>query len=145
MHHSLAGRLNGSDFALLVPSSQPKKIAENLMKDVIKATKKYTQNNEIGSIGLTQYHKGVTLGDLLNQLDVALATAESQGKNSVVVADLEENPAFPKTLEAWAKLIKQVLKEKNKRAYEREREIDNDKNIEKIIIYPDNFEGKKKF
>ena len=112
MHHSLAGRLNGSDFALLVPSSQPKKIAENLMKDVIKATKKYTQNNEIGSIGLTQYHKGVTLGDLLNQLDVALATAESQGKNSVVVADLEENPAFPKTLEAWAKLIKQAIKEK---------------------------------
>jgi diguanylate cyclase (GGDEF)-like protein len=112
MHHSLAGRLNGSDFALLVPSSQPKKVAENLMKDIIKATKKYVQFPEIGSIGMTQYHKGVTLADLLNQLDVALASAESLGKNAVVVADLEENPAFPKTMDAWAKLIKQAIKEK---------------------------------
>ena len=112
MHNSLAGRLNGSDFALLVPSSEPKKIAENLMKDIVKATKKYTQSGDIGSIGMTQYHKGVTLADLLNQLDVALASAESQGKNAVVVADLEENPAFPKTLDAWAKLIKQAIKEK---------------------------------
>jgi diguanylate cyclase (GGDEF)-like protein len=112
MHHSLAGRLNGSDFALLVPSSQPKKIAENLMKDIIRATKKHTQFSEIGSIGMTQYHKGVTLADLLNQLDVALASAESQGKNAVVIADLEENPAFPKTIDAWAKLIKQAIKEK---------------------------------
>jgi diguanylate cyclase (GGDEF)-like protein len=112
MHHSLAGRLNGSDFALLVPSSQPKKVAENLMKDIIKATKKYVQFPEIGSIGMTQYHKGVTLADLLNQLDVSLASAESLGKNAVVVADLEENPAFPKTMDAWAKLIKQAIKEK---------------------------------
>ena len=112
MRSSLAGRLNGSDFALLLSVSQPKKIGENLMKEILKATKKYTDRGDVGSMGITQYQKGVTLADLMNQLDLALAAAESQGKNAVVMTDVEENPVFPKTLEAWAKLIKQALKEK---------------------------------
>ena len=112
MHNSLAGRLNGSDFALLIPHSQPKKIADDLMKEIVKATKKFADRGEVGSIGMTQYQKGVTLADLMNQLDLALTSAMSQGKNTVVMTDIDENPAFPKTLNAWAKLIKQVLKEK---------------------------------
>ena len=112
MRSSLAGRLNGSDFALLLSVSQPKKIGENLMKEILKATKKYTDRGDVGSMGITQYQKGVTLADLMNQLDLALAAAESQGKNAVVMTDVEENPVFPKTLVAWATLIKQALKEK---------------------------------
>jgi diguanylate cyclase (GGDEF)-like protein len=112
MRSSLAGRLNGSDFALLLSVSQPKKIGDNLMKEILKATKKYTDRGDVGSIGITQYQKGVTLADLMNQLDLALAAAESQGKNAVVMTDVKENPVFPKTLVAWATLIKQALKEK---------------------------------
>ena len=112
MHSSLAGRLNGSDFALLVPDSNPKKVAEALMKDIVKAIKKYVDNGQCGSIGLAEYRKGVSLGDLMNQIDLALAAAESQGKNAVHMADSLENPNFPKTLEGWATLIEKALKEK---------------------------------
>lgn len=112
MHHSLAGRLNGSDFALLVSHPQPKKIGDALMRDIIATTKKYSDDGGIGSMGMAQYQKGITLSSLMNQLDVALATAESKGKNVVVMADMHENKAFPNTLNAWAALIKQALKGK---------------------------------
>jgi diguanylate cyclase (GGDEF)-like protein len=112
MKNSLAGRLNGSDFALLVPDSNPKKVAESLMKDIVKAIKKNTSNGQCGSIGVAQYQKGVSLADLMNQIDLALASAESQGKNSVHLADAIENPIFPKNLEGWSALIKKALKEK---------------------------------
>jgi len=112
MKNSLAGRLNGSDFALLVPDSNPKKVAESLMKDIVKAIKRNTSNGQCGSIGIAQYQKGVSLTDIMNQIDLALASAESQGKNSVYLADAIENPIFPKNLEGWSALIKKALKEK---------------------------------
>ena len=112
MQNSLAGRLNGSDFALLVPHSQPKKIADALMKDIVKVMKKYADGGNCGAIGIAEYRKGIALGDLMNQIDLALASAESHGKNSVHMADSQENPAFPKTLEGWSSLILKALKEK---------------------------------
>lgn len=112
MQDSLAGRLNGSDFALLVPTDTPLEVAEALMADVVQEIEKFSENGFCASIGMAHYAKGVVIGALMSQIDMSLAAAEINANNSIRFEASNEDLTTPKTLEAWAKLIRNALAER---------------------------------
>lgn len=109
MQDSLAGRLNGSDFALLVPSDNPLEIAQALMQDVVNDIKDYCNEGACASVGMASYSKGVVLGNLMSQIDMALASAESDGGNAVRMAASNDDTGAPSTIDGWAQLFKNAL------------------------------------
>jgi diguanylate cyclase (GGDEF)-like protein len=112
MQDSLAGRLNGSDFALLVPSDNPTEVAEALMADLVLEIKEFYDNGFCASIGMAPYAKGVVIGALMSQVDMSLASAEAEANNAVKFASSNEDNTTPRTLEAWAQLIRKAIAER---------------------------------
>lgn len=110
MQDSLAGRLNGSDFALLVPSDDPLSVAQALMQDVVNDIKEFSEGGLCASIGMAPYSKGVVLGALMSQIDVALASAEADGSNAVRMAASDDQTGSPTSIEGWATLFDKALK-----------------------------------
>lgn len=111
MRDSLAGRLNGSDFALLIPSEDPMAVAQSLMDEVVRDISEYCENGFCASIGMASYHKGIALPSLLGQIDMALADAEAQANNSVRMADSTDAFNTPKTMEGWSQLMRKAISE----------------------------------
>jgi EAL domain-containing protein (putative c-di-GMP-specific phosphodiesterase class I)/GGDEF domain-containing protein len=110
MQDSLAGRLNGSDFALLVSHEKPLEIANKLMKSVTKNLGKYAKPGKCAAIGMSSYRKNIELPDLLGSIDKAIAEAQKLGKNAVVMQKDPVNPNIPKTMVGWKKLILDAIK-----------------------------------
>ena len=105
MDGSLTGRLNGSDFALVIPSEDPQSVAQALMRDVVRDIAQYCADGFCASIGIASYHKGLALPDLLGQIDMALAEAESKADNAVCMASSNDPLVTPKTMDGWAQLL----------------------------------------
>jgi diguanylate cyclase (GGDEF)-like protein len=110
MQDSLAGRLNGSDFALLVPSDDPLGVAQALIQDVVNDIKEFSEAGVCAAIGMAPYSKGVVLGSLMSQIDVALASAEAEGSNAVRMADNDDQTGSPTSIEGWSLLFNNALK-----------------------------------
>ncbi|HXE38853.1 MAG TPA: GGDEF domain-containing protein, partial [Azonexus sp.] len=75
-----AARLNGADFALLLPGNQdPTPAADkllNTLRDLVSAG--MIDGERIGHVASGVYLHGQSIGSLLSRLDAALATAETQ-------------------------------------------------------------------
>ncbi|HEX6735967.1 MAG TPA: EAL domain-containing protein [Azonexus sp.] len=101
-----AARLNGADFALLLPGVQdPSAVAERLLatlNDLVSAG--LIDSERIGHIASTPYLHGQNIGPLLARLDGALATAEGQGALAWCRAESGE-PAHATTSADWRKLL----------------------------------------
>ncbi|ACE84007.1 bifunctional diguanylate cyclase/phosphodiesterase [Cellvibrio japonicus] len=105
---SALGRLNGSDFALLLPSE--------LASDAIATELAQKLNFELIALGqeqlalplaICQYQHGQKRGHLLQQLDGALAKAELKGNRAMVLSDTGEQS--PPSLDRWRELIQNAL------------------------------------
>jgi len=84
------GRYGGEEFLLLFPHTtlpQAKKIAERIRGNV-KQAKLLKEKKEMVtvSLGLTQFHKGEDLEQLISRVDRALYDAKEGGRNKVVAA-----------------------------------------------------------
>lgn len=112
MQDSLAARLNGSDFALLVPSDNPVEVAQALMADVVSDIQEFSENGFCASIGMANYSKGVVIGALMSQIDMSLAAAEAEANNVVNFASSNQEVNTPTTLEGWAHLIRNAIAQK---------------------------------
>ena len=113
MQDSLAGRLNGSDFALLVPADSPLEVAEALMAEVVSDIKEFSEKGFCASIGMAPYSKGVVIGSLMSQIDISLAAAEADASNAVRFANPSDDSSTPSSLEAWAKLIRDAIAQRS--------------------------------
>lgn len=110
MQDSLVGRLNGSDFALLVPSDDPQGIAKALIADVVAEISEYFECESCASIGIAAYDKGIALGTLMSQIDIALAAAEAKGNNDAEISTPADDLAAPTTLDGWANVIRNAIR-----------------------------------
>lgn len=110
MQDSFAGRLNGSDFALLLPSDDPLGVAQALMQDVVKDIQEFCKGGVCASIGMAPYSKGVALGALMSKIDVALASAEADGENAVRMAAVDDQTGAPTSIEGWSILFNNAIK-----------------------------------
>lgn len=109
MQDSLVGRLNGSDFALLVPSDDPQGVAKSLIADVVAEISEYFETESCASIGIATYDNGIAVGALMSQIDIALAAAEAKGNNDAEISAPSSDLVTPTTLDGWANVIRNAI------------------------------------
>lgn len=106
----LAARLNGADFAVLLPpQTQAKKSAEELLETLGHEALPYLGNATVGFIGVGHFSHGIEKGCLLSQVDAALASAQATGSNTVHEAAIAGDTEMPQSAEQWAQQIKHAL------------------------------------
>ncbi len=110
---SVAARLNGADFALLVPALQsPAEIGQQLLDALVGEASIYLPNQPTTWVGGGHFPTGLELEPILAQVDAALAAVEIQGTDGLKVVDLHANDADPKSSDEWSNLIRNALEQR---------------------------------
>lgn len=107
---ALAARLNGADFALLVPDmANPKATAEQLLALLAREASPFLADRPSTWLGCGHFARGNDIGSVLAQVDAALAAVEAEGRNGFRIVDLREGDDAPKSADEWSKLIRRAL------------------------------------
>jgi EAL domain-containing protein (putative c-di-GMP-specific phosphodiesterase class I)/GGDEF domain-containing protein len=107
---SLGARLNGADYALLLPrGKEPRQVAEALLATLIREGESFIDEGPTAFVGCGHYPRGLDAGTVLAQVDAALAAAESQGDNAIHEAHFVADEETPKSGDEWARLIRRAL------------------------------------
>lgn len=108
----IAARLNGADFALLLPAKGGiGAIASDLLDTLIHDAAPFVDNGPTAFIGFGSFGRGQDTGGLLAQVDAALAAVQAEGINGAREATLADDGEAPKSAEQWAQLIHRALRE----------------------------------
>lgn len=105
----VAARLNGADFAVMLPGSvSGRAAAATLLKALVEAATPFIESETAAWIGVGPFGHGMDLGAVLARVDGALAGAEAGGQNAVneAMADGENQP---RTAEQWSLMIHRAL------------------------------------
>ncbi|MBK9447164.1 MAG: hypothetical protein QG616_520 [Pseudomonadota bacterium] len=109
---ALAARLNGADFALLVPDmANPQAAAEHLLDTLAQEGASFLPDQPSAWLGCGHFARGNEVGTILAQVDAALAAVEADGRNGFRIVDLREGEEAPKSAEEWSKLIRRALEQ----------------------------------
>jgi len=117
--NAAAARLNGADFALLVPGARDAApFAEKLLRmlnDLVAAG--LIDSERIGHIASGTYLHGQTVGSLLSRIDTALAAAENQSGLSWQQADAQSEQQATSNAD-WKKLLDGAIQSQRLRLIE---------------------------
>ena len=106
----LAARLNGADFALLLPPQpQALKSAEELLDALGQEALPYLGGTPVAFIGVGHFSHGIEKGSLLSQVDAALASAQATGTSTAHEAAVSDDTEIPRSAEQWARQLRQAL------------------------------------
>jgi diguanylate cyclase (GGDEF)-like protein len=106
----LAARLNGADFALLLPGlTEVRPVAERLLAHLVEETASFVDGGPSAYLGVGAFPRGIELSTVLSQVDSALAGAEAEGANGLRVADLARDDDAPKSADEWSRMIRNAL------------------------------------
>lgn len=112
LRDALAARLNGADFALLVPDmANPQATAEQLLDLLAQEGSAFLPDQPSTWLGCGRFARGNEVGTILAQVDAALAAVEAEGRNGFRIVDLREGEEAPKSAEEWSKLIRRALEQ----------------------------------
>ena len=107
---ALAARLNGADFALLIPGlAAPQEAAEKLLQALAQAATAFLPEKASTWLGCGHFARGIDVGTVLAQVDAALAAVEAEERNGFRIIDMREGDDAPRSAEEWAKLIRRAL------------------------------------
>ena len=107
---ALPARLNGADFALLVPGlAAPQEAAEKLLQALAQAASAFLPEKPNTWLGCGHFTRGVEPSTILAQVDMALAAVQAEGRNGLRLVDLGECEEMPKSAEEWSKMIRHAL------------------------------------
>ena len=107
---TLAGRLNGADFALLLPGGcASKPILDELVLDLHGARDSLAGDYSTLYVAFTGLTPGDTAPRLMARIDAALAAADLEGTSCVREADRETEAERPDGGEAWRAGLRQAL------------------------------------
>ena len=110
---SLAARLNGADFALLIAGQGGvREQAESLLQNLVQEAASYVAEAPAAHIGLGTFPRGVELSAALSQVDAALAAAEAEGANTIREAGQAAGEETPRSADEWSRLIRHALDER---------------------------------
>ncbi len=110
--NALAARLNGADFGVLLPFTDPQPIADDLLHALVVATSAYVPEGPVAFIGAGRFSYGLNLGTLMTQVDAAIAGAEADGINAVRDASALNIDDAPRSNDQWLKLIQQAVEQR---------------------------------
>jgi diguanylate cyclase (GGDEF)-like protein len=106
----LAARLNGADFALLLPGrGHAHELADTLLRDLVDAAEAFVAERAAAFIGFSEFGADADLSALLARIDAALASAEADGVNAAREAIGAEEDALPSSAEQWSEMIVKAL------------------------------------
>ena len=110
---AFAARLNGADFAMLVPAlSDPKTVADQLFQALTNEAAPYLPDRPSTWLGCGHFPPGVEPDIILSQVDMALAAVEATGTSGLKVVNLFVAADAPKTADEWSRLIHRALEQK---------------------------------
>jgi len=110
---ALAARLNGADFALLVPSMvEPQTHAQDLLQTLTRVASPYLPDQPSTWLGCGNFPSGMELDNILSQVDTALAAVQSEGRDDVRVVDMRQGDQNPRSTADWAVLIERSLEKR---------------------------------
>ena len=110
---SLAARLNGADFSLLLMGqSGVREQAESLMQNLVQEASAFVVDAPAAHIGLGVFPRGIELSAALSQVDAALAAAEAEGANAIREAGQAAGEDAPRSADEWSRLIRHALDER---------------------------------
>ena len=106
----LAARLNGADFALIVPDlSMPQESAEKLLENLVREAANFAPLMVTTWLACGYFPRGLEPTTILAQVDTALAAVESDARDGLRVIDMSEGDDAPHSAEEWRKLIGDAL------------------------------------
>ncbi len=109
----LAARLNGADFALLIPSlGNPQAHATTLLNTLSMTAAAYLPDQANTWLGCGHFSRGVEVENILSQVDSALASAEADGHNGLRMVDMQKGDDSPRSSEEWSTLIRRALEQR---------------------------------
>jgi diguanylate cyclase (GGDEF)-like protein len=107
---ALGGRMNGADFAILVPGSEHvENVAQDLMRSLTARMATLDSELAILSMGGRYFPPPMAVNRILAEVDSALAAAELDGSNSVRFVNLQANMQAPTSANEWACLIARAI------------------------------------
>lgn len=105
-----AGRLNGADFALLLPSGcDPQPTLRELLLDLTSAAEPVAGELATTYIGYAEFSPGESAADLLARIDGALAAADVEGHSAIRAAPASAPASTPSGGEAWREALRRAL------------------------------------
>ena len=106
----VAARLNGADFAVLLPGEKAGySVGVKLLNDLVLAAAPFVEGASTAWIGLGRFAAGADIGGLLSSVDLALASAEADSGNGVREAQADADDEMPRTADQWSIMIKRAL------------------------------------
>lgn len=115
-HESFAARLNGADFALLLPALADGRPAADEILSAIRGIGGRSGATEcLAQIGLCRFERGMAAGATLARADRALAAAESVGGYNWQYARDEDSSFQPATSTDWRQQIRRAIDAKRLR------------------------------
>lgn len=107
---AFTGRLNGADFALVVPSRvQAGSLAGALIAGVREIGAGFAPSSLGACVGVCRYRRGAAIGTLLARADSALAAAEARGPHTWQEAPDAEKVTVPHGNADWERAIREAV------------------------------------
>jgi len=108
--NSHAGRLNGSDFAIAIPTIESMDmIATDLVQRLNFQLIAHDYTNIAIPIAVTSYHNQDNRQTIMHELDGALAQAEMKGDHAVIACLRDKEPGHHRNLSDWRQDINDAL------------------------------------
>lgn len=106
----VAARLNGADFALLLPMEKAgHTLAAQLLQQLILVAAPFVDGGSTAWIGFGRFAVESDMGSVLSQVDMALASAEAGGVDAVCEAAQDATNEMPRTADQWSAMIHRAL------------------------------------
>jgi EAL domain-containing protein (putative c-di-GMP-specific phosphodiesterase class I)/GGDEF domain-containing protein len=109
---ALGARLNGADFALLLPAdAAPEAVGEPLLKQLTQEAATFRGSSESIVVWIAggAFPRGIAPALILSQVDAALAVCESAGRDAARLIDIRDTDGAPVTARAWSENIQGAL------------------------------------
>jgi diguanylate cyclase (GGDEF)-like protein len=107
---SVAARMNGADFALLLRGRHnATEVATTLLQDLIEAMEPFVDGAASAYIGLGSFRRDTPVGAVLSQVDAALIAAEADGVSGIREAEFDLADELPETIHEWSRVIREAL------------------------------------
>jgi EAL domain-containing protein (putative c-di-GMP-specific phosphodiesterase class I)/GGDEF domain-containing protein len=109
---ALAARLNGADFALLLPSlADSQTQGEDLLQTLTAVASSFLPDQPSTWLAGGNFSIGMEIDRILSQVDTALAGVQAEGRDGLRVVDMRLDDESPRSTADWAILIERALEQ----------------------------------